>query len=70
MNLDSLTIPAIRSSLFEKKHSSVELVKEFYRKIQSEDPGIHVFSHFLRTVPSLKQHTWMISQVKVLLCPS
>ncbi len=43
MNLDSLTIPAIRSSLAEKKHSSVELVKEFYKKIQSEDPGIHAF---------------------------
>jgi aspartyl-tRNA(Asn)/glutamyl-tRNA(Gln) amidotransferase subunit A len=43
MDLNSLTISAIRASLAGKKHSSAQLVTEFYHKIQAEDPAIHAF---------------------------
>src|SRR4051812_11528934 len=43
MDLNSLTIPALRASLAEKKHSAAQLVTEFYQKIQAEDPAIHAF---------------------------
>jgi aspartyl-tRNA(Asn)/glutamyl-tRNA(Gln) amidotransferase subunit A len=43
MNINSLTIDATRAALAQKHFSATELVEEFYRKIESDDPQIHAY---------------------------
>ena len=43
MNLDLLTIDAVRSAVQERKTSAVALAESFYAKIESDDPKIGAF---------------------------
>ena len=43
MDLTTLTIPATRAAIAEKKISASQLVQEFYGKIQAEDGEIHAY---------------------------
>src|SRR5215510_13779697 len=43
MNIDALTIDSIRAALAQKQFSATQLVEEFYKKIQAEDPEIHAY---------------------------
>src|SRR5262249_42200178 len=43
MNIDTLTIDSTRTALAQKQFSATQLVEEFYKKIQAEDPEIHAY---------------------------
>ena len=43
MHLSTLTIAATRAAIAEKKISALQLVQEFYAKIQAEDGDIHAY---------------------------
>ena len=43
MNIDTLTIDSTRAALAQKQFSAAQLVEEFYKKIQTQDPEIHAY---------------------------
>ena len=43
MNLDTLTVDAVRTAVLEKQINATALVDEFYKKIEAEDPAIGAY---------------------------
>src|ERR1041385_7420368 len=43
MNIHYLTIESTRSAISQKEFTSVDLAKNFYKKIKAEDPEIHAY---------------------------
>src|ERR1051326_6866424 len=43
MNIHSLTIESTRSAILQKKFTAADLAKNFYKKIEAEDPEIHAY---------------------------
>jgi aspartyl-tRNA(Asn)/glutamyl-tRNA(Gln) amidotransferase subunit A len=43
MNLDTLTVDAVRIAVLEKQINATALVDEFYKKIEAEDPAIGAY---------------------------
>jgi Asp-tRNA(Asn)/Glu-tRNA(Gln) amidotransferase A subunit family amidase len=43
MDLNSLTIAAVRTAIAERQVTARGLVEQFYTKIKAEDPAIHAY---------------------------